>query len=73
MTRVREIGAHIAAVPPRNIAEFRDQYDDVTARLGHDAWKAENARWRAWMAQVFDQARLGNVRAEIIERGRAQQ
>ena len=37
------------------------------------AWNAENARARAWMSRDFDQARLRRLRAEIIERGRAQQ
>ena len=71
--RTLEIASHIATVPTRNIAELRDQYDDITARLGEDAWNAENARARAWMSRDFDQARLRRLRAEIIERGRAQQ
>ena len=47
-------------------------HDDVTARLGEDAWNAENARSRAWMSSEFDQERLRAVRTEIIERGRGQ-
>ncbi len=72
LARAHEIAHHIANVPARNIAALREQYDDVTARLGEDAWNAENARSRAWMSSEFDQERLRAVRTEIIERGRGQ-
>lgn len=73
LDRAREIGRHIAGLPERNVAELRDIYDHVSAHLGEDAWEAESARSRTWMAREFDQARLRAVRGDIIERGRSQQ
>jgi enoyl-CoA hydratase len=73
LARAYELASHVVSIPERNIAELRAQYDDVTSRLGDDAWQVENARSRAWMAHEFDQARLREVRADIIDRGRSQQ
>ncbi len=73
LSRAHEIAAHIATVPVHNIAALREQYDDVTSRLGEDAWNAENARARAWMTTEFDQERLRETSRGIIERGRGQQ
>ena len=73
LPRAHQIASSIAGVPVRNVAELRDQYDHVGAHLGDAAWEAESLRSREWMAREFDQARLRAVRADIIERGRAQQ
>jgi hypothetical protein len=47
-------------------------YDHIGALSGQEAWEAESAWSRRWMAERFDQSRLAAEREKIMARGRAQ-
>ena len=72
LARARELAATIAAVPAENVRELRRMYDEIGALAGQEAWLAESAWSRKWMAERFDQSRLSAEREKIVARGRAQ-
>jgi len=72
LERARELAATVAAVPAENVRELRRMYDEIGALSGQEAWLAESAWSRKWMAERFDQSRLSAEREKIVARGRAQ-
>jgi hypothetical protein len=48
-------------------------YEAIAGTVGNDAYDAENDWSRRWMASRFDQSRLAEQRAAIIQRGSQQQ
>jgi enoyl-CoA hydratase len=72
LARARELAATIASVPAETVRELRRMYDEIGALTGREAWVAESAWSRRWMAEHFDQARLSTERENIVARGRAQ-
>jgi enoyl-CoA hydratase len=72
LARARELAAAVVSIPPANVQEVRRMYEDVSALAGPDAWRAEAAWARQWMADRFDQSRLAGERERIMARGRDQ-
>jgi len=72
LERARELAATVASVPAENVRELRRMYDEIGALTGQEAWRAESAWSRKWMAERFDQSRLSAEREKIVARGRAQ-
>ena len=72
LERARELAATIASIPGEYLSELRRGYDEMGALSGPDAFAAEAAWSRAWMAERFDQARLSTEREKIVARGREQ-
>jgi len=72
LERARELAATVAAVPAENVRELRRMYDEIGELAGQEAWLAESAWSRKWMAERFDQSRLSAEREKIVARGRAQ-
>jgi enoyl-CoA hydratase len=72
LERARELGATIASIPAENVRGVRRMYQEIGDLNGRDAWVAESATSREWMAQRFDQSRLASERAGILARGRSQ-
>ena len=72
LARARELAATMASIPAEYVRELRRMYDEIGALAGQEAWRAESAWSRKWMAERFDQSRLATERETIIARGRAQ-
>jgi enoyl-CoA hydratase len=72
LERARAIAATIASIPADYLSELRRGYDTIGALSGREAFKAEAAWSRQWMAERFDQSRLTTERENIVARGRAQ-
>jgi enoyl-CoA hydratase len=70
--RARELAATVAAIPGEYLSELRHGYDRIGALSGPEAYAAETAWSRAWMAERFDQGRLSSERESIVARGREQ-
>jgi enoyl-CoA hydratase len=70
--RAHEIAAAVASIPSEYLAELRHGYDRIGALSGPEAFTAETAWSRAWMAERFDQTRLSTEREKIVARGREQ-
>jgi enoyl-CoA hydratase len=70
--RARELAAAVVSIPSQNVSEVRRMYQDVSALAGTEAWEAEAAWARRWMADRFDQSRLAGEREHIMARGRDQ-
>jgi enoyl-CoA hydratase len=72
LARAHEIAAAVVSIPREPVREIRRMYDDIGALSGQEAWEAESAWSRRWMAERFDQSRLAAEREKIMARGRAQ-
>lgn len=72
LPRARELAAAVVSIPSDNVREIRRMYEAMSALAGEEAWTAEAAWSRQWMAERFDQSRLVDERERIIARGRAQ-
>ena len=72
LPRARELAAAVVSIPSENVREVRRMYEDVSALAGLEAWQAEAAWARRWMADRFDQSRLAGEREGIMARGRDQ-
>ncbi len=72
LARARELAAAVVSIPSENVREVRRMYEDVSALAGPEAWQAEAAWARQWMADRFDQSRLAGERERIMARGRDQ-
>jgi enoyl-CoA hydratase len=72
LSRARELAAAVVSIPSDNIREIRRMYEAMSALAGDEAWRAESAWSRRWMADRFDQSRLADERERIMARGRAQ-
>jgi enoyl-CoA hydratase len=68
----RAIAATIASIPGEYLSELRRGYDTIGALNGREAFVAEAAWARAFMAERFDQSRLTTEREKIVARGRTQ-
>ena len=66
----RALASTIAAVPAENVRELRRMYDEIGALAGQEAWLAESAWSRKWMAERFDQSRLSAERRSSPGAGR---
>jgi enoyl-CoA hydratase/carnithine racemase len=72
LPRAREVAAAVVSIPSDNVREIRHMYEAMSALAGEEAWTAEAAWSRRWMAERFDQSRLVGERERIMARGRAQ-
>ncbi len=72
LARALEIAAAVVSIPDEHVREIRRMYDQIGALSGQEAWEAESAWSRRWMAERFDQSRLAAEREKIMARGRAQ-
>ena len=72
LARARELAATVASIPGEYLCELRHGYDRMGALSGPEAFAAEAAWSREWMAERFDQSRLSSEREKIVARGRAQ-
>jgi enoyl-CoA hydratase len=72
LARALAVAASIASIPRANIREIRRMYAEIGDLHGLDAYRRESRLSREWMADRFDQQRLAEERAAIIERGRSQ-
>ncbi len=72
LSRAREIATAIVSIPDEHVREIRRMYDEIGALSGQEAWEAESAWSRRWMAERFDQSRLAAEREKIMARGRTQ-
>src|SRR3984957_17405133 len=70
--RAREVAASIASIPAEYLTELRRGYHTIGPLSGREAFVAEAAWSRQWMAERFDQSRLTTEREKIVARGRAQ-
>jgi enoyl-CoA hydratase len=72
LARAHEVAAAVVSIPSESVREIRRMYDHIGALSGQEAWEAESAWSRRWMAERFDQSRLAAEREKIMARGRAQ-
>ncbi len=72
LPRARELAAAVVSIPSDNVREIRRMYTAMSALTDEEAWTAEAAWSRRWMAERFDQSRLVGERERIMARGRAQ-
>jgi len=72
LARARELATAVASIPSEYLSELRHGYDRIGALRGPEAFAAETAWSREWMAERFDQSRLSTEREKIVARGREQ-
>lgn len=70
LPRAMAIAGQIAEIPSVFVAEVRDMYREMAGLDGDAAYAREHTRARAWIDNRFDQARLAEVRQDIVDRGR---
>lgn len=72
VTYAQGLGRDIASNQPVAVAQLLDTYEQTSATTVDEAWKIEGKICRAWSRAQIDTAKIGDLREQIMARGRAQ-